>query len=106
MFRALLSILVYVPSRDFSVDAVNAQLSQPYSKMDSTVATKNLFLRLWFMLDFQILLISLRALQASAFLAAMSFVDSSTHDPRYLKSFFRSSTDEDLVLSGGTGAVL
>ena len=46
MFRALLSILVYVPSRDFSMVAVNAQLSQPYSKMDSTVATKNLFLRL------------------------------------------------------------
>ena len=44
MFRARLSILVYVPSRDFSVVAVNAQLSQPYSKMDSTVATKNLFL--------------------------------------------------------------
>ena len=42
MFRALLSILVYVPSRDFSMVAVNAQLSQPYSKMDSTVATKNL----------------------------------------------------------------
>ena len=40
------------------------------------------------MLDFQILLISLRALQASAFLAAMSFVDSSTQVPMIFSHLF------------------
>ena len=53
------------------------------------------------MLDFQILLTSLRALQASAFLAAMYFVDASTQDLMYFKSPFRSSTIEALVRSGG-----
>ena len=47
-------------------------------RMDSTVATKNLFLSSGFKLDFQTLSMSFKAFQASPFLTLMSLSDSST----------------------------
>ena len=61
-------------------------------RIDSTVATKKLFFSPCSMLDFQIPAILLRDFQANPFRNQMSFSDSSTQDPRYLKSFFCSSS--------------
>ena len=64
MLRALRSILVYVPLRDFSWATDIVQLSQPYNRNDSTVAMKNLFFRSDFILEDHILDIPLSAFQA------------------------------------------
>ena len=106
MFRAFCSIQVYVPLSYFSIVSVMDQLSQPLRRVDSTVATKNLFFKSAFIEDFQIFDMSLRAFYARAFLTFMSFAESSTHEPRYLKSSFCSSTVPSLVTSGGCSVML
>ena len=90
----------------FSIVLVRVQLSQPYNRMDSTVAMKNRFFRSRLMLDFQIFFMSLRALHTCAFLKAMSLLDSLTKDPRYLKSSFCSNTAPSLVHSWSCASML
>lgn len=85
MLKALRNILVYVPSRDFSIVSVTDQVSHPYSRIASTVVPlKKRPNRFLLGLDFQMQFIPLWACQASAFLTSMSFTDFSTQDPRYL----------------------
>ena len=86
MFKAFLSILVYVPLSDLSCVSVRDQLSHPYSRMDSTVDRKNRFFRSGFMSEVHILVMPLSAFHAKAFRTAMSFAEESTQEPRYLKS--------------------
>lgn len=86
MFKALRSILVYVPLRDLSCVSVIDQLSHPYSRMDSTVDKKNRFFRSGFISEVQILVMPLSAFHATALRTAISFSEESTQEPRYLKS--------------------
>ena len=85
---------------------VMAHASQPYSRMDSIHATKNLFLRPDFMFDFHTRSIPFRAYQARAFLTAISFSVLSTHDPRYLKSSLHSRTVPSEVCRGVSSSIL
>lgn len=83
MFRTDRSILVYVPSRDFSIDVLSDQNSVPNSRMDSTVAGKNLILCFP---DLHITDIQLSAYQAIAFRTFRSLFVFFIQEPKYLKS--------------------
>ena len=69
--------------------------------MDSTVATKNFFFKSVLMLEVHTRSMPLRAFHAKAFLTAVSCSELSTHDPRYLKSPFHSSSVPPRVFRGG-----
>ena len=61
-------------------------ISQPYRRMDSMVAMKNLSFRSLRMSDFQTELILFKACHASALRMRKSFSDFIMWEPRYLKS--------------------
>ena len=74
MFRTDRSILVYVPSRDFSIDVLSDQHTLPYRRMDSTVARKNLILSSLDSPDLHVTDIPLSAFLAIAFGTFMSLL--------------------------------
>ena len=73
---------------------ISIQVSQPYRRINSTLATNSCLLRLLAMLDCQICLWS--ACQACSFPILMSSVEL-TYDLRYLKSYLTVRTDMSTV---------
>ena len=57
------------------------QVSEPYSRIDSTVAWNRLIFRSLLMSDYQIVLIPWQAAQALAFLTKKSCLELAIHDP-------------------------
>ena len=76
------------------------QVSEPYSRIDSTVAWKRLIFRSLLMSDCQIVLILWQAAQALVFLTEKSCSELATHDTRYTKSSTSSITHPLLETSG------
>ena len=76
------------------------QVSEPYSRIDSTVAWNRLIFRSLLMSDCQIVLILWQAAQALAFLTKKSCSELAIHDPRYTKSSTSSITHPLLETSG------
>ena len=102
--RTIQSILVQQPSIFFFKASVMVQVSEPYSRIDSTVAWNRLIFRSRLMSDCQIVLILWQAAQALAFLTKKSCSELAIHDPRYTKSSTSSIPHPLLETSGaGTG---
>ena len=85
-FSALISILVYTPSKRFSRSFFMVQVSAPYNRILYTEARKNASLVSLEILDFHIRCSLLQADQASALPVLKPFSLSLIYDPRYLKS--------------------
>ena len=73
IFKTILRICVYVPSRFFSSEFVRVNVSQPYNRTDSTIAIISLSLNFLLSFEFQMFLIWWQILQACAFLILTYF---------------------------------
>ena len=78
------------------------QVSEPYSRIDSTVAWNRLIFRSRLMSDCQIVLILWQVAQALAFLNKKSCSELAIHDSRYTKSS-TSSIPHPLLETSGAG---
>ena len=85
-FSALISSLVYTPSKRFSRSFFMVQVWAPYNRILYTEARKNASLVSLEILDFHIRCSLLQADQASALRVLKPFSLSLIYDPRYLKS--------------------
>ena len=94
-----------VPLIDFCISVV-LHASQPYSKINSTLAVKNWRFKPLLMSYFHTFVMLLSAFQASAFHTLRSVREFSTHEPRYLKSFIHSISVSSAVCNGACSSML